>query len=102
MKQVRILFKEEYDQYSKELVILVVPNNTTNEEIKEKLDEAENVMRNYLDEDLEEYDISEKDAELMGKFFEGNVEASILNFIHAKYGWEYEYITEEYDIEYIY
>lgn len=102
MKQVRILFKEEYNECPEELVILVVPDNITNKGIREKLDEAECVMRCFLDKDYEEYDITKKDAEIMEKVFGGSCETSILDFIHEKYGWEYEYVTEEYDIEYIY
>lgn len=102
MKQVRIRFKEEYNECPEELVILVVPDNTTNKEIREKLDEANSVMRCFFDKDYEEYNISKEDAEIMEKVFGGCCEDTILNFIHKKYGWEYEYVTEEYDIEYIY
>lgn len=102
MKQVRIRFKEEYNECPEELVILVVSDNTTNKEIREKLDEANSVMRCFFDKDYEEYNISKEDAEIMEKVFGGCYEGTILDFIHAKYGWEYEYVTEEYDIDYVY
>lgn len=57
MKAVRIMFSEEYGEFPDRLVILIVPDDTTNKEIKEKLYEAENVMRNCCNEDFEEYGI---------------------------------------------
>ena len=101
MKQVRIRFKEEYNEYPEELVVLIVPDNTTNKEIKEKLEKATYIMYGYNDND-EEYDISKEDVKIMEKAFKGCYEGTILDFTHAKYGWEYEYVTEEYDIDYVY
>ena len=102
MKQVRIKFKEEFNEYPEELVILIVPDDITNKEIKEKLDEANNIMNCFFGKDYEEYNISKEDAKIMEEVFGGCCEDTILNFIHKKYGWEYEYVIEEYDIEYIY
>ena len=102
MKQVRIRFREEYNEYPEKLVILIVPNDTTNKEIKEKLDEANSVMSCFFDKDYEEYNISIENDEIMEKVFGSCCEDTILDFIHKKYGWEYEYVTEEYDIDYIY
>lgn len=101
MKQVRIRFREEYNEYPEKLVVLIVSDNTTNKEIKEVLEKATYIMYGYNDND-EEYNISKEDVKIIQKVFKGCYEGTILDFIHAKYGWEYEYVTEEYDIDYVY